>query len=167
MSGGTGWAIDDGARLETLADLGIGGESPPDPVLDAIVDRAAALCGTPVALVTVLGEEHQWFKARVGTEFTGTPVGIAICAHTLAHGGTLVIPDLAADPRTAANPLVTDDPKVRFYAGVPLVHDGHMLGTLCVLDVAPHEGLGGDQLAGLTALADEAVARIVAREGIG
>ena len=160
MTDTAGWAIDDGARLQTLSDLGIGGESPADPVLDDIVDRAAALCATPVALVTVLGEEHQWFKARVGTDVPGTPVGIAICAHTLMHGQTLVIPDLAADPRTADNPLVTGEPRVRFYAGVPLVVDGQAVGTLCVLDVAPRAGLDGDQLAGLVSLAEEALARI-------
>jgi GAF domain-containing protein len=110
--------------------------------------------------VTVLGEEHQWFKARVGTEVSGTPVGIAICAHTLAHGDTLVIPDLADDPRTVDNPLVTDDPRVRFYAGVPLVVDGQAMGTLCVLDVKPHAGLDDDQLAGLSKLAEQALARI-------
>lgn len=160
MSRHAGWAIDDGARLQVLSDLGIGGESPADPVLDALVEQAATLCATPVALVTVLGQEHQWFKARVGTDVPGTPVGIAICTHALAHGQALVIPDLAADPRTADNPLVTDDPRVRFYAGVPLVHDGQAIGTLCVLDLAPRAGLDDDQRAGLAALADQALARI-------
>jgi GAF domain-containing protein len=160
MTTNPGWAIDDVVRLHTLAELGMDGDAPADPALDAIVGQAASLCGTPVALVTALGNEHQWFKARVGTDLPGTPAGIAICAHTLTHGETLVIPDLASDPRTAENPLVTNDPRVRFYAGVPLVHDGHAIGTLCVLDVAPRDGLADDQLAGLTELAGQALARI-------
>lgn len=158
-----GWAIDDAARLSTLAELGLEGDAAADPVLDAIVARAAALCAAPVALVTALGIDQQWFKARTGTEATGTPGEVAICRHTLAHGDTLVIPDLAADPRTATNPLVTGEPFVRFYAGVPLVVDGQALGTLCVLDVDPRAGLTDDQRAGLAALAAEATARIADR----
>lgn len=160
-----GWAIDDGARLQTLADLGICRDSPADPVLDAIVGQAAALCGTPVALVTALGGEDQWFKARTGTDVPGTPIGLAICAHTLAYGGALVIPDLGSDPRTADNPLVTDDPRVRFYAGVPMVIDGQAVGTLCVLDLAPRSGLTDAQSVGLAALAEQARDRILALQG--
>ncbi|URW75407.1 GAF domain-containing protein [Sphingomonas donggukensis] len=153
----TGWAIDDSARLRTVTELGIGGDSPPDPALDAIVAEAAAMSGMPIALVTAVGAEQQWFKARVGTDLTGTPVDMAICAHVLAKGDALVIPDLAADARTIANPLVTDAPNIRFYAGVPLVTDGQAVGTLCVLDTEPHEGFGPDKMGGLSKLADMAM----------
>ncbi|MHA6721454.1 GAF domain-containing protein [Sphingomonas sp. RS2018] len=152
----SGWAIDDAERLRTLEELGIASDAPADPVLDDIAAEAAALCGTPVALVTLLDRETQWFRAKVGTDLPGTPVAVAICAHTLAAGAALTIPDLAEDPRTADNPLVTLDPRVRFYAGVPLVTDGQAVGTLCVLDLAPRDGLTKEQQAGLEALADRA-----------
>ena len=121
------------------------------------------MCATPVALVSLIDRDRQWFKARIGTDLDQTPIELAICVHALAHGRLLVIPDLTADPRTAANALVTADPFVRFYAGVPLVGDGQAIGTLCVLDVAPRPaGLTGDQIAGLEALAARAMALIAA-----
>lgn len=158
-----GWAVDDAARLATLAAFDLA-EPSAEAAYDAIAAQAAALCETPVALVTVLGEDHQWFKAKVGTDFEGTPVAIAICRHTLEHGDALVIPDLATDPRTEDNPLVTDDPKVRFYAGIPLAVDGQALGTLCVLDLAPRpHGLTPEQQVGLATLADDVVQLIEQR----
>lgn len=156
----TGWQIDDPSRLRTIEELGLATDGPADATLDAIVAEAAALCGTPVALVTALDTKHQWFKARAGTDLSGTPADWAICAHTLAHGDTLVIPDLESDPRTRANPLVTEDPHVRFYAGVPLVVEGQAVGTLCVLDTAPRENLSDAQLATLKDLADRATAQL-------
>ena len=163
MTAGAGWAIDDAARLETLRAFDIA-DTPSETAFDAIAAAAATLCETPVALVTILGRDHQWFKAHVGTEISGTPIELAICTHTLEYGSALVIPDLATDARTATNPLVMHDPKVRFYAGAPLVLDGQALGTVCVLDLAPRpDGLSKDQQAGLAALADEAIALIEAR----
>ncbi len=159
----TGWIVDDAARIETLRAFGIL-DTPAEESFDAVVGEAAALCAAPVALVSLLDRDRQWFKARVGTDAGGTPIEAAICVHALAHGTLLVIPDLAADPRTAANPLVTGDPRVRFYAGVPLVVGGHALGTLCVLDVTPRPaGLSDHQRDGLEALAARAAALIAAR----
>lgn len=152
-----GWIIDDAARLRTLAELGIL-DTPAEASFDGIARAAAALCDAPVALVSLLERDRQWFKARVGTEATETPIGMAICAHTLAHGALLVIPDLSADPRTADNALVTGPPHVRFYAGAPLVVRGQALGTLCVLDtVARPAGLADPQRRGLASLAEDLV----------
>ena len=159
----TGWKIDDDARLRALRETGLL-DTPAEPPFDAIVAAAAELCAVPVALVTLLDEKRQWFTARVGVEMEGTPVGDAICVHTLEAGGTLVIPDLAVDPRTAENPLVTDDPKIRFYAGAPIVHDGQALGTVCVIDLEPRpEGLSETQLQGLERLARRTAELIDAR----
>lgn len=155
MGEGTGWIIDDEARLRTLREFGIL-DTPTEAAFDAIVAEAAALCATPVALITLLERDRQWFKARVGTDIDETPIELAICTHALAHGALLVIPDLSADPRTASNPLVTEDPRVRFYAGAPIVTKGHGLGTLCVLDVSARDGLREDQADGLRALAERA-----------
>ncbi len=163
MTTGAGWAIDDAVRLATLRAFDFADAFEEQP-FDALAAAAAALCETPVALVAILGCDQQWFKARVGTDVAGTPIELAICLHTLEHGGALVISDLASDARTATNLLVSHDPKVRFYAGVPLVLDGQGLGTLCVLDVAPRpQGLTAHQQAGLAGLADEAMALIAAR----
>lgn len=158
----TGWIVDDEARLRTLRAFGIL-DSPGDARFDAIAAEAAALCAVPVALVSLIDRDRQWFKARVGTDLSETPIELAICVHALAHGTLLVIPDLAADPRTARNGLVTADPHVRFYAGVPLVSDGQAIGTLCVLDVAARPaGLTAVQAGGLTALAAQATRLITA-----
>lgn len=154
------WIIDDEARLRTLREFGIL-DTPTEAAFDAIVVEAAALCATPVALITLLDRDRQWFKARVGTDIDETPIELAICTHALAHGALLVIPDLSTDPRTASNPLVTGGPEVRFYAGVPLVAKGHALGTLCVLDVTSRaDGLRDDQADGLRAMADRAIGLI-------
>lgn len=158
----TGWIVDDDARLRTLRAFGIL-DSGGDQRFDAIAADAAALCATPVALVSLVDRDRQWFKARVGTDTSETPIELAICVHALAHGELLVIPDLAADPRTATNGLVVNDPHVRFYAGVPLVADGQAIGTLCVLDVAPRpDGLSAAERAGLEALAANAMGLIAA-----
>ena len=158
----TGWIVDDAARLRTLRAFGIL-DSPADARFDAIAAAAAELCAAPVALVSLVDRDRQWFKARVGTDLSETPIELAICVHALAHGELLVIPDLAVDPRTAGNGLVTAPPHVRFYAGVPLVADGQAIGTLCVLDVAPRpDGLSASQSAGLQALAARAIGLIAA-----
>jgi GAF domain-containing protein len=158
----SGWIVDDDARLRTLRAFGIL-DSASDDRFDAIAADAATLCAAPVALVSLVDRDRQWFKARVGTELTETPIELAICVHALAHGRLLVIPDLAADPRTAGNGLVSREPFVRFYAGVPLVADGQAIGTLCVLDVAPRpDGLSAGERDGLEALAARAMGLIAA-----
>lgn len=127
-------------RVSALHALGIL-DSTPEPAFDALVAEAARTCGAPIALVSLVDEHRQWFKARVGLKESETPRAQAFCAHAiLAPGRPMVVPDAQNDPRFSANPLVTADPRIRFYAAVPLVDAaGHALGTLCVLDRVPRE----------------------------
>ncbi len=163
MSNAGGWIIDDDARLQTLREFGILDTAPEDR-FDEIAAAAAAVADTPIALVSLVDRDRQWFKAKVGTDIPETPIGSAICVHTLEHGGELVIPDLTEDSRTAANVLVTEDPRIRFYAGYPIVLDGQAIGTVCVIDVVPRlGGLDLQQRRALTALATDAANMIADR----
>ncbi len=139
-----------------------------DPAQDDLARLAALICGAPVALVTVIDSEYQWFNGRVGTDLPGTPVDQAICIHALDADDMLVIPDLSIDPRTADNPLVTDNPAVRFYAGVPLrTADGAVIGTLCVLDMLPRPGgLTSEQRDALAGLARQVMTTIELRRSV-
>lgn len=120
--------------LSTHALLG----TAPEEIFDRLARLAAQVTDCPIALVTVLAGERQWFKARVGLDLRETPREWAFCNHALASGEEFVVGDAANDPRFAANPLVTRGPHVRFYAGVPLEDaQGRRFGTLCVLDREP------------------------------
>ncbi len=149
---------DDTRRLEALALYDIM-DTPPEPEFDDIVLLASELCQTPVALVSLLETERQWFKARIGFDLAETPISQSVCAHALENTGLLIIPDLAADPRTSQNSLVTEPPHIRFYAGAPLLSpDGIAIGTLCVIDTVPRpEGLSLTQKKSLSALARQVV----------
>ncbi len=124
-----------------------------------IVELARLICQTPVGLVSLVDVNRQWFKAKTGTDLCETPIEQAVCAHAIKEPELLVIPDLTADERTARNTLITEDPKIRFYAGAVLrTAEGEALGTVCVLDTVPHlEGLSASQAAGLKALARQAM----------
>lgn len=142
-------------------------DTPPEAAFDDAVTLAAQLCGAPAALVSLLADERQGFEARYG--FAPGPTGLdrSICAQTLAGGGLLVIPDLAADPRTRTDPLVTGEPGLRFYAGTPLVTpEGVAVGALCVIDTEPRpEGLSPARAESLAALARMAMAQLELRRG--
>lgn len=136
-----------------------------DPELQAIVDFAARLCDVPVSLVTMLDGEQQHFLARQGTEERSTPQDVSFCVHAIKQPGLMEVQDATADARFVGNPLVTDPPEIRYYAGQPLVSDeGAPLGTLCVLDVnarpAPLTELQRD---GLAVLAQAAMRKLNAR----
>lgn len=132
---------------------------------DDIARAASTLFDTPVALVTVIDRDEQRFLGRVGTDFQGTPRSVAFCDFTISEPDrVMVVEDLAADARFAANPLVTAEPFVRFYAGAPLVtDDGQALGTLCVLDVKPRQ-VDRDKLEELRFLAQQVMATIAGRQ---
>lgn len=132
---------------------------------DDLAQLAAEICEAPVALVTLLAPDRQWFVAQVGTDLCGTSLDDAICTHALDVDDILVIPDLSADPRTRASGIVTGDPEMRFYAGVPLrIADGVPVGTLCVLDmVARPEGLSAVQRDMLLRLARQVVTTLELR----
>ena len=109
-----------------------------DADFDRISGLAAAIMAAPVALITLVDTERQWFKSRRGIEETETPTDISFCAHAIAAGDDpMVVTDATADPRFRANPLVTGDHHVRFYAGVPIIVASARIGTLCVLDREP------------------------------
>ncbi|HLL77668.1 MAG TPA: ATP-binding protein [Pyrinomonadaceae bacterium] len=153
---------DEAARLRALEEcrvLDTGSES----AFDDIVRLAAQFCRTPVALISLVDRDRQWFKARVGLELEELPREVAFCAHAICGPGALVIPDAASDPRFVSNPIVHTGPHVRFYAGVPLLtEDGHALGTLCVIDHVPRE-LTEEQLGALRVLSHHATALLELR----
>jgi len=129
--------------------------TPPESQFDDIVQLARTICVTPIALVSLVAADRQWFKARVGLEAQETPIEQSVCAHAIKERELLVIVDLAQDPRTRANTLVTDGPRIRFYAGAVLrTPEGEALGALCVIDRKPRpEGLSPEQTRSLLALA--------------
>ena len=125
------------SRLEALRRSGLL-DSPPEADFDGITRLAAHICGVPIALVSLVDSDRQWFKSALGIDVRQTPREPSFCAHALLGGDLFEIPDASADPRFADNPLVTGDPGIRFYAGMPLRVDGEApLGTLCVIDRVP------------------------------
>lgn len=155
------------ARLEAL-DLYAIMDTPAEVEFDDIAALAAEICESATALVSLVADERQWFKARVGFDACETPIGQSICVHALARPGLLVIPDLTADPRTMDNTLVTGPPHVRFYAGARLeTPDGVGMGTLCVLDDKPRPGgLTERQANSLERLARQVMTQFALRRAI-
>ena len=131
---------------------------------DDLTRMAASVCGVPVALVSLLDHDRQWFKSRMGMQATETPREFAFCEHAIRRpGDVMVVNDATRDDRFAANPLVTGDPNIRFYAGAPLVSaGGQALGTLCVIDTQPRE-LDEKQLETLQFLARQVMEKLEER----
>ena len=130
---------DEETRIRRLRALGVL-DTPPEQRFDRITRMAADIFKAPIALVSLVDVERQWFKSRVGLEAPETPRSLAFCAHAIEDGpnSVMVVENAAADPRFAGNPLVVDDPNIRFYAGATLTtSDGNNLGTLCVIDRTP------------------------------
>ncbi|MDP2008518.1 MAG: PAS domain-containing protein [Rubrivivax sp.] len=148
------------ASLQRYGVLDTGSET----ALDEITALAASLCGTPMALVSLVDSQRQWFKSRVGLDVAETPRAMAFCDYTIRQDGELLlVADAWADPRFADNPLVTGTPHIRFYAGATLVTpDGHALGTLSVLDVQPRELTPAQQQA-LVTLAHQVMSQLELR----
>ncbi|MEI9999475.1 MAG: PAS domain S-box protein [Verrucomicrobiota bacterium] len=127
---------DEAGRLETLRQYGVL-DTPPEPALDDLTAMAAQICATPIALINLVDEKRQWFKSRIGLDYTESPRGESICAFALEHGDLFTVPDTLLDPRFAHFPVVAVH-GVRFYASAPLATpEGIALGTLCVLDRVP------------------------------
>ncbi|SEN27771.1 PAS domain S-box-containing protein/diguanylate cyclase (GGDEF) domain-containing protein [Sphingomonas gellani] len=132
---------DESERLAALDEYGVE-EGEVDSGLDDVTDLAARLFGVTTALVTLVGDTRQLFAGRTGTQLCGTDRNVSFCSHALDGDDLLVVPDARLDPRFFDNPLVSGEPGIRFYAGVPLRnHAGHVLGTLCLIDPQPRAGL--------------------------
>ena len=130
---------EEAARLAALERYDIL-DTPAEDAYDDLVAIAAGICGTPMALVSLIDAERQWFKARIGLPVEQTPREVSFCSHVVARPRTMVVPDASKDPRFRDNPLVTGDPNIRFFAGAPLVDSGgHAVGALCVIDTVPRD----------------------------
>jgi GAF domain-containing protein len=132
-------AADEAARVAAVRALGML-DTEPEERFDRITRLATAMFNVPVALITLIDEDRQWFKSAHGFGARETPRDVAFCTHAIYNGMPLVVPDALADDRFAENPVVSDGPRVRFYAGYPLTLDnGACVGTLCVVDTRPHD----------------------------
>jgi len=156
---------DEKARLAELRCYAVL-DTAPESDFDDIVALASEVCGVPVALVSIVDADRQFFKAKVGLEVCGTARDISFCQFTIRGNDVLVVPDAQLDPRFAENPLVTGEMGIRFYAGMPLIaRSGHALGTLCVIDRIPRV-LDDQQLRMLRHLAHQAMTQLELRRSL-
>ncbi|KAF0864010.1 ATP-binding protein [Pseudomonas sp. LD120] len=132
-------------------------DTPAEAMFDNITAMAAQLCETPIALISLVDAERQWFKSRQGLDASETPRELAFCAHAINGESLFEVENALLDPRFRDNPLVTGAPDIRFYAGMPLADsEGHNLGTLCVIDRQPRQ-LNVQQKGALKLLAQQAI----------
>ncbi|MGR3541116.1 MAG: sensor histidine kinase [Hasllibacter sp.] len=152
-------------RLEALREQGIL-DTPREEAFDEIARLAARLCDAPVALVSLIDETRQWFKAAIGLDQRETPLSQSICRHVVADGNALEVPDTRADPRTADDPVCVGTRPLHFYSGAPItLSSGHPVGSLCVLDHEPRSLTPG-QRETLAVLARQVAAQIELRRAL-
>ena len=150
------------AALEKYAIL----DTDPEQPFDDLTLLASFVCKTPIALISLVDEDRQWFKSHVGMDASETSRGIAFCSTAIMQSDVLVVPDALLDERFRDNPLVASDPHIRFYAGAPLINeDGYALGTLCVVDRTPRE-LAPEQREALKALSRLVLAQLEFRRNL-
>jgi GAF domain-containing protein len=151
-------------RLETLRGYEIL-DTEPEAAFDDLTLLASFVCQTPVALISLIDADRQWFKSKVGVSISETSRDIAFCASAILQPDIFIVPDASQDQRFAKNPLVVAEPKIRFYAGATLMTDGQALGTLCVVDRVPRE-LSPEQLEVLRALSRQVLAQLELRRNL-
>jgi two-component system, NtrC family, sensor kinase len=150
------------AALEKYAIL----DTEPEQAFDDLTLLASYVCKTPIALISLVDENRQWFKSKVGLTASETPRQVAFCSVAIQQPDVMVVPDTMKDERFRNNPLVLSDPRIRFYAGAPLINeDGYALGTLCVIDQKPRE-ITADQREALQALSRLVLAQLEFRRNL-
>ncbi len=157
--------INEAARLAALQKYAIL-DSEPEQAFDDLTLLASYACDTPIALISLIDENRQWFKSKVGVSVSETSRDVAFCATAILQSDVFVVPDTLQDDRFRNNPLVTSEPRIRFYAGAPLVtEEGYALGTLCVIDQKPRD-FRPDQKEALKALSRLVLAQLEFRRNL-
>lgn len=151
-------------RLETLRGYEIL-DTEPEAAFDDLTLLASYVCQTPIALISLIDADRQWFKSKVGVSLSETTRDIAFCASAILQPDVFIVPDASEDQRFAENPLVIAEPKIRFYAGATLMTAGQALGTLCVMDRVPRE-LSSEQSEALRALSRQVLAQLELRRNL-
>lgn len=141
-------------------------DSEPEQGFDDLTLLASYICQTPIALISLVDENRQWFKSRVGLSIAETSREIAFCSRAILQSDIFIVPDTLQDERFRNNPLVVSEPNIRFYAGAPLItEEGYALGTLCVVDRTPRE-VSPDQKEALKALSRLVLAQLEFRRNL-
>lgn len=157
--------INERERLEALLSYEIL-DTEPEAALDKFTSLASIICASPIALISLVDSERQWFKSKLGIDAAETPREISFCGHAIAEKNIFIVPDSLEDDRFRDNPAVTGDPHVRFYAGAPLVTpSGHSIGTLCVVGYEP-KTLDAEQIRALEFLAAQIITHFELRKSL-
>ena len=153
------------ARLETLHQYEIL-DTDPEESFNDLTRLAAFICDTPIALISLVDSNRQWFMSRVGMDARETSRDVSFCAHAILQDGPCIVRDALDDERFRSNPMVLSDPYIRFYAGSPLVSpEGFKIGTLCVIDREPRQ-LSREQIAALKVLGNQIITQLDLRREI-
>jgi anti-sigma regulatory factor (Ser/Thr protein kinase) len=157
--------VNEAERLKALHQYRIL-DTDPEQAFDDLTLIASQICGVPIAMISLVDEDRQWFKSRIGLEAHESARSISFCSHAIQQQGIFTVPDASKDARFCDNPLVKGDPHIRFYAGAPITtQDGFALGTLCVIDYVPRQ-LTDDQNNALMALERQVTAQLELRRNL-